>query len=328
MDNLTKPHDKYFRASMSDLRVAKTFLQAHLPEKILAKIDWPSLRVAPDHHVDKHLSETITDIVYQVNFGKDPGYIMILVEHQSTIDPLMPFRMLDYSISIMRDYMKEHPGRPLPLVVPLVFYSGKTPYNCSTDVFELFGEQETLARETFLNPFHLIDVGSIPDEELRQHTWAGVMELVQKYIWERDFLPIMKDLAPLLRELASDAGNDYIYATLKYVSSTANLNDFTEFATIIDKEVSSELGENVMSLASMLRTEGREEGRVEGRETGREEGREAGETIGLKKGKIIGFEQGREAAKKRMAKEMLNQGAELEFVSKVTDLTIEELESL
>jgi len=135
----------------------------------------------------------------------------------------------------------------------------------TTDVFPLFGTLEGLAREIFLKPFHLIDVGRIPDEELRAHTWAGVMELVQKHIWSRDFLSIMKALAPLLRELSEQEGEDYIYGTLKYICNTADLNDPVEFSRIITSAVSSELGEKVMSLAKKWQQEGREEGLAKGR---------------------------------------------------------------
>jgi hypothetical protein len=41
----------------------------------------------------------------------------------------------------------------------------------------------------FLKPFTLIDLNKIEDEELKQRSWAGVMELTLKYIFARDMLP-------------------------------------------------------------------------------------------------------------------------------------------
>ena len=70
MNKITNPHDKYFRSSMSDLRVARSFLQAHLPKKILNKVHWESLKLEHSHHVDNHLSESMTDMLYFVKFGQ------------------------------------------------------------------------------------------------------------------------------------------------------------------------------------------------------------------------------------------------------------------
>jgi len=312
MDKLNNPHDKYFRASMSDLRVAKSFLQAHLPENILSQVNWGTLKLQPSQCVDKHLTETLTDILYRVEFGKREGYISILVEHQSTVDPLMAFRILSYSIDIMNRALKQHPEESLPLVVPLVFYSGKTPYCHTTDIFQLFGSLEPLAREIFLKPFHLIDVGRIPDDELRRHTWASVMELVQKNIWARDFLSFIKELAPLLRAYIRENGDEYIYTTLKYIYNSANLDDPLEFVKIIKTEISSELGEKTMTLAQKVY----------------QDGENIGLQKGLQKGRQEGHQEGEQAAKLAIAQNMLKQGADPEFVAKVTELDISILESV
>ncbi len=304
MDKITNPHDKYFRASMSDPRIAKDFFQAHLPETILNSIKWETLALQSSQHIDEHLSETMTDILYRVAFGEGNGFITILVEHQSKSDPMMAFRVLHYSISIMRRELLKNPGSKLPLVVPIVFYSGQEPYRHTTDVFELFGDLEPLARNIFMNPFQLVDVGRIPDEELRQHTWVGVMELVQKHIFTRDFVRFIRGLAPLLRELMGQNADEYIFRTLKYICNTAGLDDPSEFARIINNELSEELGGKAMTLAQIWHSEGLEKGLEKGRQEGRQEAQEV------------------------IAQKMLVQGADPAFVSKVTGLAFEELELL
>ncbi len=334
MDKLNNPHDKYFRASMSDPRVAKSFLQAHLPEKILSEINFDSLHVESGHHVDQRLSETITDMLYRVQFGKGEGYVCILVEHQSTVDPLMPFRILSYVIDIMHGYVEQNPRADLPLVIPLVFYSGKAPYTGSTDIFTLFGDLEPLAREIFLKPFHLIDLTQIPDETLRQHTWAAVMELVQKHIWAKNFLSALKVLAPLLRDLAERNGEDYIYKTLRYICNTAQLDDPAAFVRIIEHEISPKVGEEAkMTLAQIWEEQGRQKGLEEAKVTLAKIWEEQGRQKGLEEAKVtlakIWEEQGRQKGelmtKRQIAERLLEQGANIEFVSKVTGLTPEEL---
>lgn len=46
-DSVSHVHDKSFKAAMSDLRVARDFLQHHLPAVVQEKIDLSTLRL---HH--------------------------------------------------------------------------------------------------------------------------------------------------------------------------------------------------------------------------------------------------------------------------------------
>ncbi len=145
-----------------------------------------------------------------------------------------------------------------------------------------------------MNPFQLVDLARIPDKQIRQHTWASVMELVQKHIFVKDFMPVIKALVPLLRELDNLGGEDYIYGTLKYITNTAELGDSGEFSEIINNDAPKESGEISMTLLEMWLEEGRQEGEKK--------------------------------AQKLMMQKMLAQGADPVFVSKVKGFALEELE--
>ena len=332
MSKFAHPHDTYFRASMSDLRVAEDFLRAHLPENILAKIDWSSLQLEPNHHIDKSLTESITDVLYRVKFGDKSGYIIILVEHQSTVDPMMPFRMLCYVVKIMQRYMEKRPGATLPLVVPIVFYSGKNPYNHTTDIFELFGDLESEARKFFLNPFRLIDLSSISDEALQQHSWSGIMELAQKHSHEKAPQELIKTLSSSIKDILGQDGGDYIDATLEYIGSTADLKDPGEFARIVNTEISSKLGERVMSLASRWHDKGEVVGIQKGLEQGLVKGIAAGIDQGMEKGMAQGMEKGMEQGMEQGAEKiilcLLADGMPVSKIADITRLSIEEVEDI
>jgi hypothetical protein len=55
MSKIKNPHDLYFRASMSDVRVALEFFQAYLPAEILKLIDLSSLKMDKHSFIDPHL---------------------------------------------------------------------------------------------------------------------------------------------------------------------------------------------------------------------------------------------------------------------------------
>ena len=102
-----------------------------------------------------------------------------MLEHQSTSDPLMPFRVLYYMMHGIRRHILRNKKRPLPLplVYPIIVYNGVEPWAHDRDFFNLFGSMESLAREVFLNPFRLIDVGTLEPDDFRRTHVATLMLL-------------------------------------------------------------------------------------------------------------------------------------------------------
>jgi len=316
MPKILNVHDKYFRSSMKNLRVARDFLEAHLPKAIVTEINWKSLQVKSSQHINSHFRELMTDILYQVEFGQTKNYISILVEHQSTANKFMPFRVLHYIVEIMREELEKNPRKNLPLVIPLVFYSGKSAYRHSTDIFTLFGELEPLARQFFLKPFHLIDVGRIPDEKLKQHEWASLMELTQKHAHSKDFLEVFEDLVPLVKKLDEQGASGYIYETLQYICNSAKLDDPSKIVRLIDKKTSTQRGDDHMALTLMDLLH----------QKGMEKGIEQGIEQGMKKGMERGRREAEIATRRLMVDRMLAQGVGIEVISKVVELTEDELD--
>lgn len=93
-----------------------------------------------------------------------------------------------------------------------------------------------------LKPFTLVDVTQIPDEELKQLRWAGIMEFTQKHIFARDFMPFLKELVPLLKHLDEAGAEDYLLSTLTYLFQ-ADIENPGQVAKIIGSEVSASLGD-------------------------------------------------------------------------------------
>lgn len=190
------PHDGIFKKCMSDLTVAEDFLRAHLPQKIQQQLDFSTLSLTSGSFVEEDIKQFCSDMVYSLKNkqGKD-CYIYCLVEHQSTNDPLMPFRLLRYCLAVMQrhiDQAKNSGKNPkvVPLVVPLLFYHGtKRPYP-HTDKMRFVDcfENIQLAEWLYHGPFPLVDITIVPDEEILTHKNVALLETVLKHIWSRDLL--------------------------------------------------------------------------------------------------------------------------------------------
>ncbi|EAN8506259.1 Rpn family recombination-promoting nuclease/putative transposase, partial [Salmonella enterica subsp. diarizonae] len=169
------PHDAFFKQFLMHPDTARDFLDIHLPAEIRGICDLDTLRLESSHSVEESLKEQYSDVLYSVKMQGTSGYIHVLIEHQSTADKKMAFRMMRYAIAAMHRLLKDENG-PLPLVVPLLFYQEKTsPYPLSMSWLDMFALPE-LARRIYSEPFPLVDITVIPDDDIMQHRRIALLE--------------------------------------------------------------------------------------------------------------------------------------------------------
>jgi len=116
-----KPHDSTFRSAMSFVETAKGLLKQHLPQDIQAVLDFNTIEPTGESFVEVRMKHLYTDVLFRVKLKdlKDkPAYIYTLVEHQSQSDPLMPLRILRYTLAAMNYHARHYKTRDLPLIYP------------------------------------------------------------------------------------------------------------------------------------------------------------------------------------------------------------------
>ncbi|OJW50303.1 MAG: hypothetical protein BGO67_00015 [Alphaproteobacteria bacterium 41-28] len=294
---------------MSKTDVVREFFENYLPNDISKAIDFSSLEAQKDSFIDDKLKLQVADLLYSVKFHGEPGYLYLLLEHASTPDKLLPYRMLKYTIEIMDQHLKKTKESKLPFIYPLILYTGEKSFNYSTDLFDLFGKEREFARSVFLKPYHLVDLTKVPDETLREFYWFGAAALITKHIYDPDILPIFKTVLELLRRIEKEGDFDYIYLTLSYVVEAGEVKDRTKFEETIQSTLSETNEEKkIMTLAEIWMKEGYEKGKEKGIEQGMEKG--------IKKGKLA------------VAKILLTKGMDRKTVSDTTGLSLDELEKI
>ena len=189
MNKPSSPHDAIAKTFLSDLTVAKDFLNSHLPAEIKAQVDFKTLQLEPTSFVDETLKHYTSDILYSIDIDHQPGFIYCLVEAQSTPDKMMPFRFWHYQSLILNHYLKANPDiEGLPVIVPLLLYTGKrSPYPYSLELVDCFADK-ALAKTNLYKPAYLIDLSQMSDDEIKQHGQVALLEMVQKHIHARDLM--------------------------------------------------------------------------------------------------------------------------------------------
>ena len=163
------PHDLVFKQFLTHSETARDFMQLHLPTELQAVSDFSTLRLESGSFVEESLRPYFSDVLYSLRTtAGDESYIHVLIEHQSTPDRHMAFRLLRYSIAAMQRHL-DAGHEKLPLVIPVLFYTGRrSPYPYSTRWLDEFNDPE-LAENLYSTDFPLVDVTVIPDDEIMGH---------------------------------------------------------------------------------------------------------------------------------------------------------------
>jgi len=288
------PHDLTFKQFLHHPTTARDFMQLHLPVWIQDICDFSTLKLESGSFVDDDLRPYFSDILYslQTTTGK-PGYACILIEHQSTPDPHMAFRLLRYAVAAMQRHLN-HGHKTLPLVIPVLFYAGKrSPYPFTTRWLDEF-DDPTLAKRLYTGAFPLVDVTVIPDEEILTHRSMSALTLLQKHIHCRDLMAIIDKLGWVLNHTLLTG--QQLVSLINYFAQSGQATDAETFVRNLAHYVPQHK-DTLMTIAEQL------------------------EQKGMEKGIQKGIEQGRLI----IARTMLQNGMDKALVLKMTGLTDDEL---
>ncbi len=267
MSQITKPHDAIFKTFMSDLTVARDFLKAHLEPALLAQCDLSTLQLESPSFIASDMRERLSDILYSLETKdkKHTIYTYLIVEHQSSPDKQMPFRMLESQVEVMRYHLNQERSKKLPTIIPILFYQGKKAYPYSIELKDCF-EQPELVDQVFPARIRLIDLTRMADEALLTHEHAAAFQMVMRDIRMRDIAHIAADILQSLRAYPLPVA--LVGNLLKYLSRKGKCEDKKAFFTVLD-QYPAQYEANMATLAQELRQEGMQQGMQQGRQEGR-----------------------------------------------------------
>jgi predicted transposase YdaD len=259
-DEFHHPHDMMVRAVLSDLAEARSFLQTHLPQEVSQALSWSTLKLLEGSFVDEHLRESEADVLYEVQHvsGEASVWVYILLEHQSTPDRWMRFRLLKYCCRIWDLSFREYPDqRELPAIVPLVFYQGERRWSYSSEFADLFAESVRDWPGVPRFSHGLIDQSGLQLDEVQGELKTQLMQLVMLAAYH-PALAWMEQVARLLGSLSSLApsgGINYVRIFVLYILATQEPETAQSFRDVL-RQHAPEVGEDLMTYAQELLKEG------------------------------------------------------------------------
>ena len=149
--------------------------------------------------MNKMFQNREADIVYKY---KDRN-IFFLIEHQTKIDYSMPYRILEYEMAIMRSAVeikklktKEY---KLPLVVPIVLYTGKQKWNSKQYIEE--SQEKLYDVKIKVGNYNLVDINDYTKEELlKSKTITAKIMLLEKSKSTEETIKMLEEVIPNIKE--------------------------------------------------------------------------------------------------------------------------------
>ena len=316
-------HDIGYKHLLSNWRMFKKFMTSFIDEKWVNDVDYEHLELVNRSFILKEFRKRESDLLYKARLKSgDEFYFYILLEHQSTVDHGMPFRLLIYITELWREELKARKdekiktGGRLPAVFPIVLYNGERRWTAPTRLRGLIDGYELFRGYVPDFRYALVDASHFNEKKLREirNAIAGVF-LLDRETKDEDLRDRLREVLGFLegedRQTISTVAMWMRYMLIGRSGEATAKEAFEEWETAYG---------NIKEARAMIETLG--ERLVEqGIEQGMEQGMERGMEQGMERGMERGMEQGAERERRALASKLLSEGMPASRAAKLTGLS-------
>ncbi len=283
----SKPHDAFFKKSMSKLALARLLFQLLLPEEVAEGIDWATLQPAKDSLVTKKLKRLNLDLLYTVRyFDNTELMLMLVIEHKSgtpLLDDVIELKLMEYEFevyqAVVNQRKEENQARrkvkapaieqPFPNMSTVVVHHGRSPWN-APDWQQRRGLNQLPANKRprgMRYTYYLHDLSRMTNEEVlafyKDSAELLVMALLMKHSHNKS-LNKLEELLLLARDIkTAQDGFELFHEVSEYMltfTEPENYDHVIEIAGLFDPHLKND----VMTIAEAFKLEGEIKGKAEG----------------------------------------------------------------
>lgn len=278
---LTNFPDRSTRWVLEDKESIRGLLQI-LANDIVQLIDFSQLELQNRSFLSSKLQEQVSDLIFSVPFKSgdetDELLIYILIEHQSTVDISMGFRLLFYMMHIwdeqrqrwLADNVPKSEWRLRP-ILPIVFYSGNRRWRVPLSVTAMMDIPEELTRYVPDFDTLIINVKEMDTTEFTKtgHPFGWLLAVLKNEDADKDTLiETFTEAITNLNSLEPEQAEYRIRVLHYFVMLIANRRPSEEHIELLNlvNHLSDEEEVKLMakSMIDVTLEQGKEEGREEG----------------------------------------------------------------
>ena len=171
-----KRKDSIFKTIFRNKKMFLMFVQSFVKQKWVQEITEDDLEYHPSLFPEIIESDRESDVVYKITKDSEEIYVFIMLENQSTVDFLMPFRLLEYMCRLWRRHVQDNKQQArnkqfkLPAILPILFFDGdeKQGWTAETKFLNKVEDKNLFKDYTPKFEYVLIDLTKIPFRELER----------------------------------------------------------------------------------------------------------------------------------------------------------------
>lgn len=299
----TTIHDSGYKRLFSNKTIFRQFIETCIHEDWVQDLDFAACKKLDKSFISENYQETESDIIYEVKFWGQKSYLIILIEFQSTVARFMALRVLNYITNFYMDYLESNSKiKTLPPIFPIVLYNGDRKWTAPVNLSELIKPNDLLGKYALDFKYCKVAINEYSQEQLLK---------IKNIISTLFLAEINYDMEALEHELV-----ELFQMEPDKQAVSLFLNWFKQLAIHgrIDKNDYSSL-EKVYTTTqevSMLLTSLRQE-------------RQTIYQNGVTQGISQGFNQGINQGIAKTAKRMLDENVDISLITKVTQLSEQEI---
>ena len=263
------PHDRTWKRLFSSPGMVGDLLAGFVLPERAGDLDFATLTPWSADHVSDGLRERLQDRIWRVHGHDRVLDLRVCLEFQSAVDRTMAVRILDYTVLLYQESMRNAPAKPLPAVLFIVLYHGRGQWKAYTDITRLLVPHAAMLASYQPSQRHFVldaggYTGSLPEGRNRM---AELVRLASS----RDPQVMVQEFRGILDRWREPEHDEWIKALWQWLGQVhlpmycpgAELPELTN-----PREAGTVLDDKVIDWTVQWRAEGRVEGRVEGRAEG------------------------------------------------------------
>ncbi len=322
-NNMNNPHDTGYKYLLSSKKAFMELIKSFIKTGWAEQVDETSLVRVDKTFILQDFKNQEADVIYQARLKDKDVIFYVLLELQSSVDFLIPYRLLLYMTEVWRDLFKNVPRKEterkdfrLPVIVPIVLYNNKAKWSVPLDFKGILADSDLFGRQIVDFQYILINVHSYDEKQLLDlSSLISSVFLVDQAGDLEEIIERLKKLTVTVKQLDEEEFILFKNWTERILTRNIEPEEKKEVASIL-KETRPEEVEQMISNVERVLKKTYKDAEKKGIEQGKEQGME------------MGIEIGKELNMVKVARQMLLEDIDLEIIKRCTGLSGEALEKL
>ena len=251
-------HDKIFKSILQDKKELTKFLKKYMRHEVEPE----NIELCNTNHITSDYKYSDSDIICKIK-GKETYY---LIEQQTRVDYSMPYRMLAYSVEIIREAVRgkntNSKDFAYPEVIPIVLYTGNNRWTAKTKFSEC--QRIEISEEKVIEfKYNLVDINKYEIEEiLKERTKLSnalilekcknneeVIKSIKKIIEEQNEI---NELKKLVKYLYGNFEDEKIKKIIEELEESESGGEMSTIAERLEREYKNSFAQGVRNTIEKL----------------------------------------------------------------------------